>query len=567
MTPGLRSPTARYDGRRGSDRGDDVYGPRPMNEWSVSRRGFLGVGLAGLATATGLIDGCSAKSAAKHLRSNSPPRAVEPLLTPTASWLVAENQLHGAAGWQVPDADPVVWDKIRGFASATSVASGGSVQLFVSTDAPEWRVEAYRIGWYQGHGARLVWTSPTQKGTRQPDAVTDPFTNMRHAPWTPSLEVTCDTGWPPGQYLLKLVSSDGGQTYVPLVVRDDASRAALLVQSSVTTWQAYNQWGGASLYQGVDGKPSGRSKVVSFDRPYYRKGSGEFFGREYEFILFAERHGLDVTYRTNIDVHETPSRLTNHAAFVSLAHDEYYSTAQRKAVTAARDSGVNLVFFGANACFRKIRLEPSPLGPHRQQVNYRVAKDDPLLLTDPSEVTVNWRVAPSSDPESSLIGDYYESNPVDASMVIVNARSWLFDGSGLRDGDQLAHLVGNEYDRVSLRAPTPPNIEVLCHSPVVCNGKHSYSDVTWYTAPSGAGVFATGTFGWIPRLAADTSARRPSAGDPEAAIQRITANLLAAVASGPAGRNHPSKNNLKSLGIGRDAPLPLPSDATRETEH
>ena len=125
----------------------------------------------------------------------------------------------------------------------------------------------------------------------------------------------------------------------------------------------------------------------------------------------------------------------------------------------------------------------------------------------------------------------------------------MFEGSGLRNGDVIPGLVGNEYDRVTPEQPTPEDIEVLCHSPVVVRGSNTFADVTWYTTDSGAGVFAVGTFEWIKRLAPDTAGRVPSAADPEAALQAVTRNVLTAVSAGPAGREHPAVRNLEQFGI------------------
>src|SRR5262249_22720377 len=149
-----------------------------------------------------------------------------------------------------------------------------------------------------------------------------------------------------------------------------------------------------------------------------------------------------------------------------------------------------------------IRLEPSAFGPHRLQVNYRIPSEDPLYGKGDQElVTAEWRAAPAADPEASLIGNYYESNPVLADMVVSSPQSWAFAGTGLTKGYRFAHMVQNEYDRVTPEVrSTPSNIEVLCHSPVVCRGHRSYADVTYYTAPSGAGVFATGTLWWERQL-------------------------------------------------------------------
>ena len=169
-------------------------------------------------------------------------------------------------------------------------------------------------------------------------------------------------------YMFRLRAADGGATFVPLTVLDDR-KADVLVVSAITTWNAYNTYGGASLYDG-DG---GRSKVVTFDRPYHASGSGHFFGGEYELVQLVESMGLDVAYTTNIDLHARPEQIQagGYKVVISLAHDEYYSVPIRQALESARDRGVNLMFLGANAGFRRIRLEPSEHGPHRLEVNYR----------------------------------------------------------------------------------------------------------------------------------------------------------------------------------------------------
>src|SRR5207302_31796 len=137
-------------------------------------------------------------------------------------------------------------------------------------------------------------------------------------------------------YLLKLVAASGQEQYVPLTVRDDTSRAAFVVQNSVTTWQAYNTWGGYSLYQGSQGDFDQRARVVSFDRPYgIGDGSGDFLGNELPLVSLMESLGLDVTYWTDVDLHERANLLVNHKALLTLGHDEYWSRAMRDGAMAA----------------------------------------------------------------------------------------------------------------------------------------------------------------------------------------------------------------------------------------
>jgi hypothetical protein len=449
-----------------------------------------------------------------------------------ASWVVAENALAGTTEWRLTAG---ARGAVEGFADHASARRGDAVTLYVNTAAATFHVEAYRMGYYGGRGGRLVWRSAEVQGQRQQAPAPDPGSHMVEARWHPSLSVQPDESWPPGDYLLKLVTA-AGQQYVPLTLRDDASHSAYVVQNSVTTWQAYNRWGGYDLYEGEDGTFAHRARTVSFDRPYrIGDGSGDFLGSEYPLVSLVESLGLDVTYWTDVDLHERPQLLLQHRALLSLGHDEYWSTAMRAGAESARDAGVNLAFFGANAVFRHIRLGSSPLGTGRRVIDYKSAREDPVRFTDRSEVTVDWREPPVSRPESALIGNYYECNPVHADMVVADAGAWVFAGTDLAAGDHLEGVVGSEYDRYDRTAPGPANVQVLTHSPLRCAGKSSFSDSTYYTAASGAGVFASGTSSWIPRL--DAACGPPCPGK---ALVRITENVLAAFGPGPSGLAHPS---------------------------
>ncbi len=458
------------------------------------------------------------------------------------NWVVTENAKKGTDAWRIPPGPSF----IQGFADHVSAQAGDDVTLYVSAGAPSFHVEAYRMGWYQGHGARLVWKSSDVPATVQPKAeLVSSATREIRAPWQPTYHVRIGSDWPQGDYLLKLVSNVGS-TYVPLAVRDDSSHADVFIMNAVTTWQAYNDWGGYSLYHGPSGSGQTRSNVVTFDRPYSRDGAGDFIANELGLVTLAEHLGFDVSYTTDIDIHEHPELIKNHHVLVSLGHDEYWSLAMRNGVEAARDKGVNIMFLGANALFRRIRLQASDIGPDREEVNYRSVGNDPGYATHPDEPTTSWRESPKSRPENSLTGTFYECNPVNVDGVVADASSWVFEGTGLHDGDHVQLLVGTEYDRVQPDvAGTPSNIEVLMHSPLRCGGHGSYSDAAYYTTPSGAGVFASGTNAWVCKLFSGCPADRPFLPNP--VIQRITENVLRVFAAGPAGHAHPSQNNVKSL--------------------
>ena len=176
--------------------------------------------------------------------------------------------------------------------------------------------------------------------------------------------------WPPGCYLLKLVGNGGEEQFVPLTVRDDTSKAAYVMQNSVTTWQAYNLYGEYSLYYGPTGKGgqnfANRARAVSFDRPYpqtWASGAADFVGNEFPLLFQLERLGADVTYWTDVDLHAQPQLLANHRCLFSMGHDEYWSTPMRDGAASAIAQGVNVAFLGANACYRQIRLQSTSVGP------------------------------------------------------------------------------------------------------------------------------------------------------------------------------------------------------------
>jgi hypothetical protein len=172
-----------------------------------------------------------------------------------------------------------------------------------------------------------------------------------------------------------------------------------------------------------------------------------------------------------------------------------------------------------------------------------VFEEDPVHTTDPAAATTQWRSPPDPRPESVLLGNFYQCNPAHADMVAADPGSWLLAGL-VQQGQVLPGLIGNEYERVDLRVPTPRPIEVLFHSPVICQHRHDFADATYYSAPSGAGVFSAGTQYWICALEPGCQGH-----DSSAVIGAITTRLLTAFAQGPAGRAHPAEDDVTRLGI------------------
>ncbi|MEZ0095206.1 N,N-dimethylformamidase beta subunit family domain-containing protein [Streptacidiphilus sp. EB129] len=508
----------------------------------LDRRRFLGAAAAGAALT--VLPGCDAHSPTTRL--SAPPPTPAPTPTPTPAPEQVEQARPGNADWRIRDGGPQ--EAIQGYADQVSVLPGQSFALHVSTTAPGFTVSAYRIGWYGGAQARLVWRSARIPGRVQQAAGTTADTRTVRAAWKPTVTVATGADWPAGAYLLRLDAENGHQRYVPMVLRSANAAGRTLLMHGVATWQAYNLWGGSSLYQGDNGAYASRSLAVSFDRPYDGSGADLFLVYERALVVLAERLGIPLAYTTGYDVHRQPELLTGAATLVSLGHDEYWTPEQRAAVTRARDAGSNVAFLGANTCFRRIRFEDGG----RTVVCYKTAyRDDPVYGGDPAAVTTDFRAGPGADPESSLTGVLYEGYPTDAPYVVRAADHWLYAGTGVSTGDSFPHLVGVEYDRVTPGDPTPRPIEVLAHSPLVCNGNASHSDTAYYTVPSGAGVFASGTMRWVEGLMAGTHDDWGDHGMDArtgAFVTRATQNLLTAFAQGPAAHHlAPPRDNLATI--------------------
>lgn len=479
-----------------------------------------------------------------------------------ARWVIDQNRLPGTRSWQIPR--DVVPGAIEGFADANYATAGQRVGFYVNTDAASYRVEAFRMGYYQGTGGRLMWSSGSLRGQRQPSCGLTPGINMVScANWRESFSLVLPSTFVEGDYLFKLIAGPRAQAYVMLTVWDPTSHATYLFMNRTFTEEGWNTFGGFSYYQGygacAPGVPSypvcNRARVVSFDRPYNTgNGSSDFFGDEYPLLEFCEEHGLDLAYVTDVTVTEHPGIVANHRVLLSLGHDESWSYAERVGVQDAVNKGLNVVFFGAASVLRHVRLQASPLGAGREEVDYRDSDEDPLNgHGNPMQVTGNtWSSPPSSWPETPLVGEVYAGylNPGStAPFRVEDASSWVFQGTGLHDGSLLPGVIASDIDHV-VAGTNPPNLTVLGHSPVPLSivytnqgqwGDDTYSDMTYFTFPNGgAGIIDTGNNNWINAMGVGAAAVR-------AALDRITGNILWLFGQGPAGRLRPSRSNLGSV--------------------
>lgn len=474
-----------------------------------------------------------------------------------------ENAKTGTTAWQLSSPVSYPNPEIEGYASATSVNRGGSIDLLVNVkDTGTYRIDTYRIGWYGGDGGRLVDSRTGITGVQQTMPSFDSF-GMKSCSWTSpqTLTIPSDASdWTSGVYLAKLTKTsgtgNGKQSHIIFTVRDDDRHSDFLFQSAVTTWQAYNDWGGRSFYTAT------QARKVSFNRPYGASlavqagrtawaigtGSGEFItnsyalgryhncGSEINMVRWMEKQGYDVSYSTDIDTHLAPSQLLIHKAFIIVFHDEYCSTAMRNGLEAAIAAGVHLACFAANTYYWHVRFEDSErtLVCYKQFVN-----DDPDPLHGTQEETDLWAGLPTPRSEAAMLGVSWGGFvATDEPLVITNPSHWFFAGTGFTQDQVITAGLNGEID---VRKPeTPADTVTLCHSPYQTFG---FSDMTIRTvSPHNTLVYAAGMFG-IPYFLDDyngpsTTNLRPSylnAGF-ETAITTLFERFLEAPATNISGK-------------------------------
>jgi hypothetical protein len=458
----------------------------------------------------------------------------------SANAIQVENSLPGTTAWELPGSTPTNLTnqstQINGYASESSAAPGDTVHMHVSTTpAAGYRIEVYRLGWYQGTGGRLIACLPScagsEPGVQQPVPAPDPTTGLLDAGWPITDAITVGSNWTSGYYLAKLVLTSGpyaGQaSYIAFIVRAAPGRTSgILVQASVNTWQAYNPWGGKSLYtfnstsSKVPTSATNAASQVSFNRPGLGSGQGPL-PWEYNLVRFLEENGYDVSYQADTDTDQNPGSLLGHRLDIVAGHDEYWTKSMRDAWDAARNSGVNLAFMGANDGYWQARYADAT---DRTLIEYRSATLDPD--SDPTQKTVRFRSLNPSRPECRLEGEQdlaglNNNTPNPDYRVVPSGLSnpWLA-GTGFTASSTITNVVGYEWDTAG--QPGCPAVQRL-FTWIGTNtyGQPSQADASTYTAPSGARVFAAGSFqfSWGLDNLGHSNPTSPQ-------LQRFTQNML-----------------------------------------
>jgi hypothetical protein len=474
--------------------------------------------------------------------------------------IARENAHQGTADWlKAFITSPS--EAIQAYASAISVHPGQTLTFYVSTEkkGTPYSAAIYRLGWYGGTGARLlkvVKVAGQAQGYYDQATKTlvgcttcrfDAGTRMTEADWRPSFTVTVPADWVTGVYFVGFTDKQDQHTFLTFDVTGNTA-ATYVVVTADTTVEAYNSWGGSSLYQGADSKTQDRAYAVSFDRPVAGAGFEQGIVWEIDAIRWLEREGYNLSYISSTDLDEDPGILLQHRAVLVLGHDEYWSGSMRVAYLGARAAGVGLAFLGADDGFWQIRFAADSRGAKdRTIICYKLAQADPLYGKDNALVTVNWRNPPLSEPENSLIGIMYSSFSGPDIATGHRHAPWSIDPEAassplLRNTGLVASrtygcdYVGYEWDRVFANSSRPPGLHVIATSPIVqYDGTPDEANSTYYVASSGSFVFASGSVLWTYgldnlRLLVTPGCENKSFAS--SGIEHMMANIMASLVAG-----------------------------------
>jgi hypothetical protein len=507
--------------------------------------------------------------------------------------MISAPAIVPAQGWMeysrsdCPKDTAATWRRgyLEGYTQSPSIAQGQTVEFKVSTLAayiPQGQVttvqcamKIYRAVGRTLAGDELMATASNFTATFYPlhDSVGQPiFPGDRNrfprdyrtgCSWTTATSYQIPSTWPSGFYYAKLFLPGHEQDsvgYIPFVVRaaNPGSTSKTLCVIAWNTYQAYNWWGGGSLYYytgifGSEDSSAGTPSIpvirkVSFRRPFgvqwvpwgtppncgwllSANQLGQFDNIYNNPIVRMERFFVSWAYEArdtmefcvDADVNANANVfLSNYRFVVFPGHSEYWSLPQRQNIegnpqhTDFKYSGGNVAFFGANNCYWKVDYFPS--GTNNPDSMYCdkdwTVRGGRYLWRRQADITTG-----DTLHEARFIGVEFlgVNDPADNyPNRVKKAEHWVFRGTGL-DNDaefgkgtsELLPLAGAEVDRfIAIRSPS--NTQVLAdtfirvltdwtNEPHIGEvaGDSVISSCTYYEdTTTNSRVFAGGGLGW-----------------------------------------------------------------------
>jgi hypothetical protein len=551
-----------------------------MIEPTQSRRAFIGAAPAFVAAlVAAFIFVIQAGGGVSSAAAAETGPCAEPIQNPIA----CENSKEGDPGddWEI---NGIGDESIQGFATAISVNPGETESFKISTTASKYNIRILRLGYYKGDGARVIeprFKPSASLPQKQPECQHFESTGLIDCGnWSVSASWKVPATAVSGLYMAELEREDThGMSQIFFVVKDESSHAPIVLKTSDATWQAYNEYGGNSLYSCnsicPEGNPMGykAAYAVSYNRPFDGTlprdgGKSDPFYAEYQMMRWLEKEGYNITYLAQPDIAAHPELLKNHKVFISSGHDEYWSGSERAAVEAAREAGVNLAFFSGNEMFWKTRWASSSAGPttaNRTVLTYKETHfSEPVDPEEPKVATSSWRdprftSGGAGRPENEVTGQLFMVNEGSSDIKVPGAfaklRFWKHTQVESLTPTQTLTLdpggetLGYEWDvdpdngfrpagRIPLSSTTVSGVQTFKdYGTEVVEPSIATHSLSLYRAPSGALVFGAGTVQWAWGLeyvnAWSNFFTQPTEKAPDKNMQQATVNLFAEMGAQP----------------------------------
>jgi hypothetical protein len=381
---------------------------------------------------------------------------------------------------------------IEGYSARISVFPGESLQLFVHAPLLRFALTVIR------HGApdQFVLHIGQIEGKPQHYAAN---AYERGANWEPTFTLEVGADWRSGMYTARISDSSGGAFDITFIVKRarHAVRAGLAVLASTNTWQAYNDWGGASLYRydNEDGLDKGYVFQVHMQRPNPAASmdgdDGHLANAEKHILRWLEQNRVPYDLYADIDLHDTPDLLRQYHTLLISTHSEYWTDAMYSGLENFLDAGGNLVYLSGNGLYWKAEINAQQL-----EVKY-----DRSSHSFSGEAGGRWRDC--GRPETKVLGVRFTRAGYKSAYKpykVISPDHWIFEGTGVTKGSligksglNMGGASGWEIDKIDWRNKPAG----LVHLAKGTNRWRCGADMTYFTHSGGGGVFSVGsiTFG------------------------------------------------------------------------
>ncbi len=420
-----------------------------------------------------------------------------------------------------------------GYADKISVAQGDTINFHISTENPEFTLKFYHY--------EKEKTFISQVESVQGEKYDVPqLAYEKGCDWPVTYNFVVPANWESGIYGAEFPTSEGDKGILFIVKeKSPGSSSRILFVASPNTWQAYNNFGGKSLY-GYNSSDGEQAVKVSFMRPFdHPFWPRPFYEDELKFIEWSNKENLNIAYAANYDLDKDPNLVNNYDVVIIGGHNEYFTYEERAELEKYINSGGKLMILSGNTCWWQVRFEDN----YKTMVCYKWAATDPLRGVADSLVTLNWWVPPVNNPENSLIGVSFRdggyinnfgtlpSSEGYGDYTAYNTFHWIYKGTELNDGDEFgydAEVVGNETDGTPFEWKdgiptakgehgTPKNFRILAISPAQDHNNenaNAHATMGIFYTPAGGAVFNASTIHWNWGLTSDPT------------VQKITLNVL-----------------------------------------